>query len=76
EQALLTNHKLETLIRVHYADHAAQYILHLIRVLLWLAAYLVRMALKRRETQEWLRPGGPICLRPDPSPQSETGATA
>uniref|UniRef100_A0A5K3EJ27 Uncharacterized protein n=1 Tax=Mesocestoides corti TaxID=53468 RepID=A0A5K3EJ27_MESCO len=25
------------------------------------------MPLERRETQDWLRPGGPICLRPDPS---------
>uniref|UniRef100_A0A5K3G405 Tnp_DDE_dom domain-containing protein n=1 Tax=Mesocestoides corti TaxID=53468 RepID=A0A5K3G405_MESCO len=55
-------------IRVHDAGHAADYILHLSRILLWLAAYLPRMRLERRVTQDWLRPGGLICLRPDPSP--------
>uniref|UniRef100_A0A5K3EW81 Anoctamin n=1 Tax=Mesocestoides corti TaxID=53468 RepID=A0A5K3EW81_MESCO len=43
-------------IRVHHAGHAAHYILHLIHVLLWLAAFLSRMPLNRRETQDWLRP--------------------
>uniref|UniRef100_A0A5K3G1J6 Polyprotein n=1 Tax=Mesocestoides corti TaxID=53468 RepID=A0A5K3G1J6_MESCO len=32
-------------IRVHSAGHAAHYILHLIHVLLWLAAFLSRMPL-------------------------------
>uniref|UniRef100_A0A5K3G221 IS701 family transposase n=1 Tax=Mesocestoides corti TaxID=53468 RepID=A0A5K3G221_MESCO len=54
--------------RVHHAAHAAHYILHLSRVLLWLAAYLPRMPLEHRETRDWLRPGGPTCLRPDPTP--------
>uniref|UniRef100_A0A5K3F6J4 Suf domain-containing protein n=1 Tax=Mesocestoides corti TaxID=53468 RepID=A0A5K3F6J4_MESCO len=49
-------------IRVYHAGHAALYILHLIFVLLWLAAYLPRMPLEHRETQDWLRPGGPTCL--------------
>uniref|UniRef100_A0A5K3FST2 Alternative protein n=1 Tax=Mesocestoides corti TaxID=53468 RepID=A0A5K3FST2_MESCO len=35
---------------------------------LWLAAYLPRMPLERRGTQDWLRPGGPTCLRPNPTP--------
>uniref|UniRef100_A0A5K3F7K5 Polyprenol reductase n=1 Tax=Mesocestoides corti TaxID=53468 RepID=A0A5K3F7K5_MESCO len=57
-------------IRVHHAGHAAHYILLLSHVLLWLAAYLSRMTLEHREAQDWLRLGGPICLRPDPTPQS------
>uniref|UniRef100_A0A5K3ESW3 Uncharacterized protein n=1 Tax=Mesocestoides corti TaxID=53468 RepID=A0A5K3ESW3_MESCO len=72
EQALLTNHKPEAQalqhIRVHHAGDAAHYILHLTRDVLWLAAYLPRMPLERRETHDWLRPGGPICLRPQTSP--------
>uniref|UniRef100_A0A5K3G060 Secreted protein n=1 Tax=Mesocestoides corti TaxID=53468 RepID=A0A5K3G060_MESCO len=40
-------------IRVHHAGHAAHYILHLIHVLLWLAAFLSRMPLDRRETRDW-----------------------
>uniref|UniRef100_A0A5K3EVN2 Phosphatidylinositol-glycan biosynthesis class X protein n=1 Tax=Mesocestoides corti TaxID=53468 RepID=A0A5K3EVN2_MESCO len=55
-------------IRVRHAGHAAHNILHLSRVLLWLAAYLPRMPLERRETQDWLRPGGRTCLRPNPTP--------
>uniref|UniRef100_A0A5K3FYV1 Transposase n=1 Tax=Mesocestoides corti TaxID=53468 RepID=A0A5K3FYV1_MESCO len=55
-------------IRVHHTGHAAHYILHLIHVLLWLAAFLSRMPLDRRETRDWLRPGGPKCLRPNPTP--------
>uniref|UniRef100_A0A5K3FTT9 AraC family transcriptional regulator n=1 Tax=Mesocestoides corti TaxID=53468 RepID=A0A5K3FTT9_MESCO len=55
-------------MRVHDAGHAPHYILHLSRVLLWLDAYLPRMQLERRGTQDWLRPGGPICLRPNPTP--------
>uniref|UniRef100_A0A5K3EPZ0 Glycoprotein n=1 Tax=Mesocestoides corti TaxID=53468 RepID=A0A5K3EPZ0_MESCO len=55
-------------IRVHHAGHAARYILHLIHVLLWLAAFLSRMPLERRGTQDWLRPGDPTCLRPNPTP--------
>uniref|UniRef100_A0A5K3FYM8 Uncharacterized protein n=1 Tax=Mesocestoides corti TaxID=53468 RepID=A0A5K3FYM8_MESCO len=55
-------------IRVHHAGHAAHYILHLSRVLLWLAAYLPRTPLERRGTRNWLRSGGPTCLRPDPTP--------
>uniref|UniRef100_A0A5K3FMZ4 Transposase n=1 Tax=Mesocestoides corti TaxID=53468 RepID=A0A5K3FMZ4_MESCO len=55
-------------IRVHHAGHAAHYILHLIHVLLWLAAFLSRMPLDRGETRDWLRPGGPTCLRPGPTP--------
>uniref|UniRef100_A0A5K3FFG0 AAA_5 domain-containing protein n=1 Tax=Mesocestoides corti TaxID=53468 RepID=A0A5K3FFG0_MESCO len=57
-------------IRVHHAGHVAHYILHLIHVLLWLAAFLSRMPLDRRGTRDWLRPGGPICLRPHPTPQT------
>uniref|UniRef100_A0A5K3G0J4 IS5/IS1182 family transposase n=1 Tax=Mesocestoides corti TaxID=53468 RepID=A0A5K3G0J4_MESCO len=37
-------------IRVRHAGHVAHYILHLIRVLLRLAAYLPRMPLERRDT--------------------------
>uniref|UniRef100_A0A5K3EVU5 Integron gene cassette protein n=1 Tax=Mesocestoides corti TaxID=53468 RepID=A0A5K3EVU5_MESCO len=55
-------------IRVLHAGHAAHYIPHLSRVLLWLAAYIPRMPLEHRETQDWLRPGGPTCLRLDPTP--------
>uniref|UniRef100_A0A5K3FRI3 Secreted protein n=1 Tax=Mesocestoides corti TaxID=53468 RepID=A0A5K3FRI3_MESCO len=40
--------------------------LQLSRVLLWLAAFLSCMPLELRETQDWLRPDGPICLRHDP----------
>uniref|UniRef100_A0A5K3FLY8 Secreted protein n=1 Tax=Mesocestoides corti TaxID=53468 RepID=A0A5K3FLY8_MESCO len=40
-------------IRVHHAGHAARYILHLIHVLLWLAAFLSRMPLNRRVTRDW-----------------------
>uniref|UniRef100_A0A5K3EYW8 Sema domain-containing protein n=1 Tax=Mesocestoides corti TaxID=53468 RepID=A0A5K3EYW8_MESCO len=28
------------------------------------------MPLEHRETQDWLRPGGPTCLRPDPTPHN------
>uniref|UniRef100_A0A5K3G5U3 Secreted protein n=1 Tax=Mesocestoides corti TaxID=53468 RepID=A0A5K3G5U3_MESCO len=42
-------------IRVHHAGHAAHYILYLSRVLLCLAAYLPRMPLELRETQDSLR---------------------
>uniref|UniRef100_A0A5K3FX69 Transmembrane protein n=1 Tax=Mesocestoides corti TaxID=53468 RepID=A0A5K3FX69_MESCO len=55
-------------IRVLHAGQAAHYILHISHVLLWLAAYLLRMPLERRETQDWLRPGGPTCLRPNMTP--------
>uniref|UniRef100_A0A5K3FEI0 Uncharacterized protein n=1 Tax=Mesocestoides corti TaxID=53468 RepID=A0A5K3FEI0_MESCO len=55
-------------IRVHHAGHAAHYIPLLVDVLLWLAAFLSRMPLDRRETQDWLRPGVHICLRPNPTP--------
>uniref|UniRef100_A0A5K3FQG3 Retrotransposon protein, putative, unclassified n=1 Tax=Mesocestoides corti TaxID=53468 RepID=A0A5K3FQG3_MESCO len=55
-------------IRVHRAGHAAHYILHHIHVLRWLAAFFSRMPLDRRETRDWLRPGGPTCLRPNPTP--------
>uniref|UniRef100_A0A5K3FW61 cDNA n=1 Tax=Mesocestoides corti TaxID=53468 RepID=A0A5K3FW61_MESCO len=55
-------------IRVHYVGHAAHYILHLSCVLLWLPAYLPRMPLECRGTRYWLRPGGPTCLRPNPTP--------
>uniref|UniRef100_A0A5K3EN08 Uncharacterized protein n=1 Tax=Mesocestoides corti TaxID=53468 RepID=A0A5K3EN08_MESCO len=77
EQALLTNSEARATrqvpsIRVHHAGHAAYYILHLIHVLLWLAAFISRMPLDRRETRDWLRPGGPTCLRPDPTPQHTT----
>uniref|UniRef100_A0A5K3G2B7 Secreted protein n=1 Tax=Mesocestoides corti TaxID=53468 RepID=A0A5K3G2B7_MESCO len=40
----------------------------LIRVVLCLAAYLPRMSVEHMETQDWLRPGGPKCLRPNPTP--------
>ncbi|VDD78461.1 unnamed protein product [Mesocestoides corti] len=63
-------------IRVHHAGHAAQYILLLSRVLLRLAAYLPCMPLELRETQNWLRPDGPICLRPDPTPLATRQATS
>uniref|UniRef100_A0A5K3FVT9 SAM-dependent MTase TRM10-type domain-containing protein n=1 Tax=Mesocestoides corti TaxID=53468 RepID=A0A5K3FVT9_MESCO len=33
------------------------------------------MPLDRRETRDWLRPGGPTCLRPDPTPHHNTRAT-
>uniref|UniRef100_A0A5K3FUI5 Serine/arginine repetitive matrix protein 1-like n=1 Tax=Mesocestoides corti TaxID=53468 RepID=A0A5K3FUI5_MESCO len=59
-------------IRVHHAGHTTHYILHLSRVLLWLAAFLSRMPLDRRETRDWLRPGGPTCLRPGPTPHHTT----
>uniref|UniRef100_A0A5K3F0B1 Transposase n=1 Tax=Mesocestoides corti TaxID=53468 RepID=A0A5K3F0B1_MESCO len=55
-------------IRVRHAGHVAHYILHLIHVLLWLAAFLSRMPFDRRETRDWLRSGGPACLRPNPTP--------
>uniref|UniRef100_A0A5K3EPI5 cDNA n=1 Tax=Mesocestoides corti TaxID=53468 RepID=A0A5K3EPI5_MESCO len=55
-------------IRVHHAGHAAHYILHLIHVLLWLAAFPSRTPLELRETRDWLRPGRPTCLRPNPTP--------
>uniref|UniRef100_A0A5K3FWN9 Alternative protein n=1 Tax=Mesocestoides corti TaxID=53468 RepID=A0A5K3FWN9_MESCO len=28
------------------------------------------MPLEHTETQDWLRPGGPTCLRPNPTPHS------
>uniref|UniRef100_A0A5K3FQW6 Secreted protein n=1 Tax=Mesocestoides corti TaxID=53468 RepID=A0A5K3FQW6_MESCO len=37
------------------AGHAAQWILLLIHVFLFLAAYLPRIPFKRRETEDWLR---------------------
>uniref|UniRef100_A0A5K3FZ92 Uncharacterized protein n=1 Tax=Mesocestoides corti TaxID=53468 RepID=A0A5K3FZ92_MESCO len=43
-------------IRVDPAGNAAQYILLLIHVYLWSAAYLTRMPLKHRGTRDWLRP--------------------
>uniref|UniRef100_A0A5K3EXU3 Integron gene cassette protein n=1 Tax=Mesocestoides corti TaxID=53468 RepID=A0A5K3EXU3_MESCO len=61
-------------IRVHHASHAAHYVLHLIHVLLWLAAFRSRTPLDRRGTQDWLRPGGPTCLRPDPTPLKNSRA--
>uniref|UniRef100_A0A5K3G5C2 Uncharacterized protein n=1 Tax=Mesocestoides corti TaxID=53468 RepID=A0A5K3G5C2_MESCO len=30
------------------------------------------MPLDRRETRGWLRPGGPTCLRPNPTPHHTT----
>uniref|UniRef100_A0A5K3G0H9 Uncharacterized protein n=1 Tax=Mesocestoides corti TaxID=53468 RepID=A0A5K3G0H9_MESCO len=30
------------------------------------------MPLDCRETRDWLRPGGPTCLRPDPTPYHTT----
>uniref|UniRef100_A0A5K3FE99 Transposase n=1 Tax=Mesocestoides corti TaxID=53468 RepID=A0A5K3FE99_MESCO len=32
------------------------------------------MPLDRRETRDWLRPGGPTCLRPNPTPLQNTRA--
>uniref|UniRef100_A0A5K3G2Y8 Secreted protein n=1 Tax=Mesocestoides corti TaxID=53468 RepID=A0A5K3G2Y8_MESCO len=58
--------------RVLHAGRAAHYILLFSRVLLWLAAYLPRVPLERREIQDWLRPGGPTCLRPNPTPHHNT----
>uniref|UniRef100_A0A5K3G4J1 Secreted protein n=1 Tax=Mesocestoides corti TaxID=53468 RepID=A0A5K3G4J1_MESCO len=48
-----------------------RWLLVLIRVCLWLAAYLPCMPLEHRESQDWLRPGGPTYLRPE----SEARAT-
>uniref|UniRef100_A0A5K3FNU2 Uncharacterized protein n=1 Tax=Mesocestoides corti TaxID=53468 RepID=A0A5K3FNU2_MESCO len=31
------------------------------------------MPLDRRETQDWLRSGGPTCLRPNPTPHMYSG---
>uniref|UniRef100_A0A5K3FT30 Secreted protein n=1 Tax=Mesocestoides corti TaxID=53468 RepID=A0A5K3FT30_MESCO len=42
-------------IRVHDAGHAAQCILLLVHVILWLAGSLPCMLMERRETQDWLR---------------------
>uniref|UniRef100_A0A5K3EN83 Progestin and adipoQ receptor family member 3 n=1 Tax=Mesocestoides corti TaxID=53468 RepID=A0A5K3EN83_MESCO len=55
-------------IRVNHYGHAAHYMLHLTHILLWLPAYLPRVLLEHGETENWLRPGGPICLRPNPTP--------
>uniref|UniRef100_A0A5K3FGG7 Integron gene cassette protein n=1 Tax=Mesocestoides corti TaxID=53468 RepID=A0A5K3FGG7_MESCO len=55
-------------IRVHHAGCAAHYRLFLIRVCHWLATYLPRMPLDRREARDCLKPGGPICSRPNPTP--------
>uniref|UniRef100_A0A5K3G0E2 Uncharacterized protein n=1 Tax=Mesocestoides corti TaxID=53468 RepID=A0A5K3G0E2_MESCO len=30
------------------------------------------MPLDRRETRDWLRPGGPTCPRPNPTPHHST----
>uniref|UniRef100_A0A5K3FL37 Secreted protein n=1 Tax=Mesocestoides corti TaxID=53468 RepID=A0A5K3FL37_MESCO len=59
-------------IRVRHTGHAAHYILHISRALLWLAAYLPRMPLEHKETQDCLRPGGPTCVRPDLTPHHTT----
>uniref|UniRef100_A0A5K3EXM6 Pecanex-like protein n=1 Tax=Mesocestoides corti TaxID=53468 RepID=A0A5K3EXM6_MESCO len=56
-------------IRVYHTGHDARCMRYLIRVLLWLAAFLPRMLLEHKKTQDWLSPGGPTCLRPDPTPQ-------
>uniref|UniRef100_A0A5K3G584 Innexin n=1 Tax=Mesocestoides corti TaxID=53468 RepID=A0A5K3G584_MESCO len=68
DQSQARTTRLGPSIRVHRTGHAAHYILHLIHVLLWLAAFLSRMPLDRRETMDSLRPTGPTCLRPDPTP--------
>uniref|UniRef100_A0A5K3ERD5 IS4 family transposase n=1 Tax=Mesocestoides corti TaxID=53468 RepID=A0A5K3ERD5_MESCO len=54
EQALLINHK--STIRAHHACCAAHYILSLIRVRLWLAAFHPCMPFEHKETVDCLRP--------------------
>uniref|UniRef100_A0A5K3F8I8 Uncharacterized protein n=1 Tax=Mesocestoides corti TaxID=53468 RepID=A0A5K3F8I8_MESCO len=73
EQALLTNHEPKPHVRRFPSESTTlatplTIYWHATRVLLCLAAYLPCMPLKRRETQDWLTPGGPIRLRPQTSP--------
>uniref|UniRef100_A0A5K3FNK1 KASH domain-containing protein n=1 Tax=Mesocestoides corti TaxID=53468 RepID=A0A5K3FNK1_MESCO len=60
EQALLTNQNPEPHVRRRPCEsitgHAAHYILLLILVCIWLAAFLPHMPLECRGTQDWLRP--------------------
>uniref|UniRef100_A0A5K3G5V0 Uncharacterized protein n=1 Tax=Mesocestoides corti TaxID=53468 RepID=A0A5K3G5V0_MESCO len=60
EQALLPTTSQSTRqapsIRVHHDGHVAHYLLHLIRVIHWLADYLPRMPVEHRETEDWLQP--------------------
>uniref|UniRef100_A0A5K3F9I8 GPI mannosyltransferase 2 n=1 Tax=Mesocestoides corti TaxID=53468 RepID=A0A5K3F9I8_MESCO len=43
-------------ILAHRAEHAALYLSHLMRALLWLAAFLPRAPLEIKEKENWLRP--------------------
>uniref|UniRef100_A0A5K3FF48 Secreted protein n=1 Tax=Mesocestoides corti TaxID=53468 RepID=A0A5K3FF48_MESCO len=61
EQVFLTNHKPEPHVRRLSSESttpATPLNICLIRVFLWLAAYLPRMPLEHREAVDWMRPAG------------------